>query len=273
MTELTVPEQTLPEPSDTHTFAMTLDVETQNEMLAAYAERRRNFRDRLKEQMKEGVHFGYPPGCEPRLSDDGTHFWLSSKGGGKWVPVSQWQSKPSLYKAGAQFVLDFCRVVARFEIDMQAWEQMGKPDKTFVVKCLLYPRGAIPTDDKLISQGYGARVVGNKGMDINATIKMAEKAAAVDAVLNAWGLSDLFTQDTEDPGAGNPPPTDDEKKNRQWYERNLVAIKEKGATQDKETLQKTEKMITSRFTDGKLTDEECRELLDAVNVFLAKLQT
>ena len=32
----------------------------------------------------------------------------------------------------------------------------------------------------------------------NASIKMAQKAAKVDAVLNGWGLSDLFTQDLED---------------------------------------------------------------------------
>jgi len=54
------------------------------------------------------------------------------------------------------------------------------------------------TTGELIAEGRGVRKVGEKGMKENASIKMAQKAAKVDAVLNGWGLSDLFTQDLED---------------------------------------------------------------------------
>jgi hypothetical protein len=40
--------------------------------------------------------------------------------------------------------------------------------------------------------------------DTNKAAKMAKKRAKVDAVLDAYGLSDLFTQDIED-GLGAPP--------------------------------------------------------------------
>jgi len=59
--------------------------------------------------------------------------------------------------------------------------------------------------NEVLGEGRGAFLVGEKGMKENSTIKMAEKRAKIDAVLNTLGLADLFTQDIEDDApAPNP---------------------------------------------------------------------
>lgn len=159
--------------------------ETMLEALSEYEERRKTFREWLLRQLRQGVHYGYPPGCQPRNNVD---------------PL-QWQHKPSLYKAGADFVCDLMGVRDEYEADNSAWEQLGSPKGTFVFACRLFSRKG-----ELIGEGRGAFAVGTKGMKENAGIKMAKKSAKVDAAINAWGLSDLFTQDIEDDGAASQTP-------------------------------------------------------------------
>lgn len=156
--------------------------ETMLEALSEYEDRRKTFREWLLRQLRQGVHFGFPPGCQPR----------------KDVDPLQWQQKPSLYKAGADFMCDLMGVRDEYEADTAAWEQLGQPKGTFVFACRLFSRKG-----DLIGEGRGAFCVGNKGMKENAALKMAKKCAKVDAVINSWGLSDLFTQDVED-GESDP---------------------------------------------------------------------
>eukprot|EP00456_Euglypha_rotunda_P030039 TRINITY_DN2347_c0_g1_i5.p1 TRINITY_DN2347_c0_g1~~TRINITY_DN2347_c0_g1_i5.p1 ORF type:complete len:253 (-),score=38.69 TRINITY_DN2347_c0_g1_i5:23-781(-) len=186
---------------------MNLPSEQMALMQTEYMNRRRQFRDWLRSVLTEGIHFGHPPGCEPKLNDRGeVGVWM--KGGMKYFPKEQWQAKPSLYKAGAQFICDLLNLVPSCEPDMAAWQQLGNTPGVFAIKCQLFPRGKARTPENVTGEGFGVRKVGDKGGNENNAIKMAEKCAMVDAVLNSFGLSDLFTQDIED---GDLPPSNGNK--------------------------------------------------------------
>lgn len=164
---------------------LSLSVPEQDAYLAEYWDRRTNFRDWLKSKLVEGIHFGYPPGCEPRQG----------------IKPEQWTAKPSLYKAGAELICNLLDLRVEYEADLVGWQQMGSRPGTFVYACRLYPHGGT----ELIGEGRGLCWVEYKKMGANAVIKMAMKSALVCAVLSAYGLSDLFTQDLEDI-APEPPP-------------------------------------------------------------------
>lgn len=163
--------------SDLRGMAMLMPSAQMEVALTEYSDRRKTFRDWLLTQLREGIHYGYPPGCEPRGN----------------VDPKKWTNKPSLYKAGADFMCDLMGVRDEYEADNAAWEQLGRREGTFVFACRLFSRSGT-----LIGEGRGAFADGQKKMGVNAALKMAKKCAKVDAVINSWGLSDLFTQDVED---------------------------------------------------------------------------
>lgn len=184
---------------DVRSAMMSLPVPAMQTMLAEWKDRRDAFRAWLLPQLKPGVHFGYVPGCAPKFDDKGNLLvWNNKKSGYDAIPPDQWQAKPSLYKPGAQFVADLMNIVPVFDADLAAWEQLGKPSQTFVFRCRLFPKGATQTVENLLGEGRGCRKVGQKGGDENNAIKMAQKSAMCDAILNGYGLADLFTQDMED---------------------------------------------------------------------------
>jgi len=128
-----------------------LPVEEQNRVLAAYDERRTSFRAWLLSHLKPGIHYGVPPGCEPRSTPN----------------PEQWQHKPSLYKAGALLLVDLLKLRPEFEADNDAWTQLGRPDATFVMKCRLI----LPGTDRIVGEGRGVFAVGEKkGMNANSAI-------------------------------------------------------------------------------------------------------
>ncbi len=178
---------------DLRSAAMAVDSEKMTIGLAEYADRRKTFREWLLSQLIAGVHYGIPPGCEPKFDDQGNLLiWM--KGGNRAVGKDQWRHKPSLYQAGADFVIDLMNLRAEFAADLGAWEMLGKPDGKMVYKCQLFSRAS----GELVGEGIGARTIGDKGGDLNNGVKMACKCAKVAAVINSYGLSDLFTQDIED---------------------------------------------------------------------------
>ena len=138
----------------------------------AFHETQRNW---ILSKLVEGVHYGIPPGCEPDPNID---------------PI-QWKARRMLYKAGAQFIAEILKWEPRFEADMDAWKQGGGVAGTHYRKCTLYRK----SDHKFIGEGNGMGQVGAKRRDGNAAIKVGNKCALSDAILNATGLSDLFTQD------------------------------------------------------------------------------
>lgn len=168
-------------------------------VLAEYSERRTAFRAWLLAQLREGVHFGVPPGCEPKRNHHGQPTdWKNNV-----IAPEQWTFKPSLYKAGADFVCDLMMVDAAFDPDEAAWRMGGGKQGTYYYRCRLLCRGGTPFHpdrDKgdVLGEGRGAAAAGDKKRDDNAAVKIAQKCAKVDAVIHAFGLSDLFTQDLED---------------------------------------------------------------------------
>lgn len=216
---VTIPQQLEPTCGirDLRSGFMMMPREAMESALAEFKDRRDAFRQWLRYQLVLGIHYGYPPGTEPKYADEKKRDcqkeqavyakqWKRGKdgSGGEWVfvPLSQWTPKPSLYKAGADFCCDLLGARDVYHADMDSWAQLGSPKGTFVQTCVLYSR---ITNDTL-GEGRGIRKTGQKGGDENNAIKMAKKCAKVDAVLNTWGLSDLFTQDIEDdiPPVDNP---------------------------------------------------------------------
>lgn len=186
---------------------MSLPLEQQKALTDVYMERRTGFRKWLLSQMTEGIHYGYPPGCEPKPDPEHPgNFLIWMKGGFKSYPASQWKPKPELYKAGAQFICDLLGVDPKWNADLAGWQQLGSPAGTFVYKCDLYSKAS----GHWLGEGRGARKVGTKGGDENNGVKMAMKSAHVDAVMNTYGLSDLFVQDSALPPP-NPNPEQDGK--------------------------------------------------------------
>ena len=161
-----------------------LSVEEQKLFLAEYTEKRNHFRAWLMSQLVSGVHYGYPPGCEPKLDRQGRPL----------IDKKQWTAKPSLYKAGAHFIIELMKVRAVYEPDMETWEMAGKVAGLIFRKCRILN----PATGDTLGEGSGAYLIGKKQMDANAAIKMAEKNSATSAVINTFALADLFTQDLED---------------------------------------------------------------------------
>lgn len=101
-------------------------------------------------------------------------------------------SKPSLWKSGAESIcgmLGLRSTWPNLEDTMKRMED-GKAD--IVLKCHL-----LAADGSIISEGIGARNLGQDGGDINKALKMAKKSSLIDAALNL-GLSEIFTQDIDD---------------------------------------------------------------------------
>jgi hypothetical protein len=198
-TEMTTPETTLATVDKNSPLALSLlPSAVMRPILDEYTDRRKTFRRWLKEQLTEGIHYGIPPGCEPKYDGDGNTIV-----DGKILDPYQWQVKPSLYKAGADFLCDLMQMDPQFSPDIETWKMLGAKEGTIVICCRLLSRGDSPfftgrVKGDVLGEGRGAGVAGVKRRDGNGAIKIAQKSAKIDAVINTLGLSDLFTQDLED---------------------------------------------------------------------------
>lgn len=179
---------------------MMLDPERMKAALTEYDARRDTFRDWLLSKLIVGLHFGFPPGCEPRKNAAGQV--VDKKG--NVVPDSSWRSKPSLYKAGADFVCDLLGVRDEYRPDSEGWIQAGSNAGTFVSVCTLHSRMTA----EVVGMGRGLAKTADEQLGANSALKKSEKRAKVAAVLNAYSLADLFSQDLEDgpPGPSNETP-------------------------------------------------------------------
>jgi len=164
--------------------------------LTEQTERRLVFRTWLKSEFTEGVHHGYPPGCQPQFSDDGKMV----KSGSKWHSLKQYAPKQSLYQSGASMVCQLLGLEAEFEADLDSWKMAGEKTGSFYFVCKLYNG-----ERKKVGEGRGCALTDKQwDREANKTLKMAQKRAFVDAVIRVAALQDLFTQDLED---SNPNPS------------------------------------------------------------------
>lgn len=112
--------------------------------------------------------------------------------------------KKTLTKAGSEKICLLFNVEAKFRKDDETLSMIGDDVKGVICfLCELIDRKT----GRVVSEGRGACTTAEKGNKINTAIKIAQKRAKVDAVLNMAGLSDRFTQDkgddeTEDDGIG-----------------------------------------------------------------------
>lgn len=189
--------------SDLRAFALALPKDKILPACKEWQETQNIFRDWLRSVLVEGLHYGFPPGCKPKFDSEGNiRQKVEKKDGSSYemtVPPEQWVAKPSLYKAGADRIVDLMGWVCLYKPDAEAQRQlMAGMDKNakavIVMRCRLKSR----ITKELAGEGLGARTLWQKGGDANNTLKMAKKNAKVAAVIETLGLSDLFTQDLED---------------------------------------------------------------------------
>lgn len=127
---------------------------------------------------------------------------------GKFCENPHHFSKDSLFKPGAEKIVGMMGFRAIWPTLIQ-YEQAaieGRQIQQVALRCQLVDKSG-----SIISEGWGARTLQQDSGDLNKAVKMAKKSGLIDAVLNAGGLSEVFTQDVEDlpPGAlGDDPPFD-----------------------------------------------------------------
>jgi hypothetical protein len=103
-------------------------------------------------------------------------------------------SKPSLWKPGAEKIVGMLNMRAEWPELVDTLDAATHPDaKTVALRCVLHDQHG-----NVVSEGAGARSLEREYFDLNKAIKMAKKSSLIDAVLNAAGLSEVFTQDAED---------------------------------------------------------------------------
>lgn len=153
-----------------------LSTKTLKRKVDKMAEQRQIINKFVSDQLKEGKDFG---------TIDGT-----SRSG------SSFKSKPTLFKPGMEKIFSLFGLTTELEKDVQTLEML--PDQTNLVafKCNVYKGGV------KIAEGRGAGTIGDLNRDANATIKIAEKRARMDACLSL-GFSEFFTQDMDDPDYRN----------------------------------------------------------------------
>jgi hypothetical protein len=221
-------------------------VEQQKVVLEEYDQRRKHFIKWLMDHLVEGVHYGVPPGCEPK----GT---LPSK--------KQWRAKPTLYKAGAMLLGELLQLRPRWAPDRETWEMLGAPKGTACYLCeLTAPSGQV------VGRGRGVMQEGEKKIAriANSRVKLAQKRAHVDAIISCVpGLSDLFTQDLDD-GAEELIADNIAKERARAARERAKARGERGrpASQDPATEPQRERLWELASEPG-LTEVQVRKLTDA----------
>lgn len=102
--------------------------------------------------------------------------------------------KLTLLKPGAEKVCLLFNMESMYELDKEIMEMLpeNKKKDTICFICNLRNRKT----GNIVGQGRGSATISETyGQKVNNTIKIAQKRAKIDAVLNTAGLSDRFTQD------------------------------------------------------------------------------
>lgn len=102
-------------------------------------------------------------------------------------------SKPVLFKPGQEKIFSLFQIRDTIQKDTETYEMLPDIRNLVAFKCTMFNRSG-----EKIGEGRGSAVVGDKGRDVNATTKIAEKRARMDACLSL-GFSEYFTQDLDDP--------------------------------------------------------------------------
>lgn len=101
-------------------------------------------------------------------------------------------SKRVLFKPGQEKLFSLFQISDTLVRDDETYTMFPQAQGLVAYKCTLTRAG------QTIGHGRGAATLGDKGRDVNATLKIAEKRARMDACLSL-GFSEYFTQDLDDP--------------------------------------------------------------------------
>ncbi len=135
----------------------------------------------IRENFKEGVHFGrqhidercqYARTGNPSLCRDIRHY-----------------SRPFLYKAGSELIINVLGLSAHFP-NLHQYELSAvhhQEIQEVVLKCELRT-----SNGTVVAEGAGARHVHQDHRNLNKSIKMAVKSALADSVIRIAGLSGTF---------------------------------------------------------------------------------
>jgi hypothetical protein len=144
------------------------------------AENRKVLLGWIRDSLKEGTDYGrihFAKNCDNKHAcQNMAHF-----------------SKPSLWKAGAEKIAGMLGFRATWPDLHEELADVKKGSKFITLRCRL-----VTQSDELVSEGVGARSLDQDYGDANKSLKMAKKSSLIDAVLNAAGLSEVFTQDLSD---------------------------------------------------------------------------
>lgn len=183
--------------------------------ITQFVEGRKAFRGWLLSQLEAGVHYGIPPGCEPKLDDNGNLMvWNGRRKTMVSIGRDQWRSKPTLYQAGAQMLCELLGFRPEWHADEVAWRMLGAVSGSYACRCRLIFAGGPFAGGKwrigeVVGEGVGGCEADEKGHGANTRMKIAEKRAMVAAVVTALSLADLFTQDLDNMAPpGEAPPAD-----------------------------------------------------------------
>ena len=138
----------------------------------------------IKGNLVEGVDYG-------RI-----HIMPKSKcNKGKNCEIKWHFSKDTLFKSGAEKIAGMMGFRA-------TWPRLGDYEQMCIGGGLIAHVGLrcelLNSSGHLVSEGWGARSIDPQYPDLNKAVKMAKKSGLIDAVLNAGGLSEVFTQDLDD---------------------------------------------------------------------------
>jgi hypothetical protein len=163
-----------------------LPVAVQEKGLTEWKTRHDFFKQWLLSQFILGVHYGFPPGCEARYDDQG-NLMVKSQGGYTPYPTTQWKPKPMIYNTGLKLAQD----IFNFRAEFESAELGGAGASKGILRlCVLYDA------QNRIGSGHGIAEWGQKGRDMNSSLKMADVHALRAAVLNTFPiLAELFDTD------------------------------------------------------------------------------
>lgn len=102
-------------------------------------------------------------------------------------------SKDILAKPGQEKIFSLFQLTNELVRDNETIEMLEGTRNLVAYKCIVKTNSG-----KVVAEGRGAAIVGDNRRDVNATIKIAEKRARMDACLSL-GFSEYFAQDLDDP--------------------------------------------------------------------------
>ena len=181
--EISPPAPAAPAPSPVQ-IGSAFDIEP--EAFQAGLDRRAMNRDALMTWIRDGLEEGIDWGKLHVVKRDQCDR-------GKYCDNPYHFSKPTLWKSGAEKVCGMLGLRATWVNLEDQMERIQGQQTDIVLKCHLVGADGVT----IISEGIGARALGQDSGDMNKALKMAKKSGLIDAVLNL-GLSDIFTQDLDD---------------------------------------------------------------------------